>query len=205
MRVVGLSDTVALVLELVSVGFAIVYLALAIPQSLWCWPAALISTAIWMLVSLNAKLYMDSALQIFYFAMGIYGWIQWRRGGSNHAGVAVHWWSLSAHAVAIAPILLVSAGAGLALSQTDAAFPYLDSLTTVAAIVATFMVARKVIENWFYWFVIDSIYIYLYTERGLFGYAVLYALYLVMIVFGFAAWLRSFRSHGSAADAAAAS
>ena len=69
MRFVELSNTVALVLELVSVGFALVYLALAIPQSLWCWPAALISTAIWMLVSLNAKLYMDSALQIFYFAM----------------------------------------------------------------------------------------------------------------------------------------
>lgn len=186
-----LSATLAFYLEIVSVGFALAYLALAIPQSLWCWPAALISTAVWMVVSFNAKLYMDAGLQVFYFAMGIYGWVQWRRGGAGHTGIEVHWWRLPMHAVTITLILLVSIGAGLAMSRSDAAFPYLDSFTTVAAIVATFMVTRKVIENWLYWFVIDSIYIYLYVERGLFGYAALYALYLVMIVFGFVAWQKN--------------
>jgi nicotinamide mononucleotide transporter len=189
-----LSVTLAFYLEIVSVAFALVYLALAIPQSLWCWPAALISTAIWMVVSFNAKLYSDSGLQVFYFAMGIYGWVQWRRGGAEHTGIKVHWWRLRTHAVTIALILLVSSGAGFVMSRLDAAFPYLDSFTTVAAIVATFMVARKVIENWLYWFVIDSIYIYLYIERDLFRYAELYALYLVMIVFGFAAWLKDSRA-----------
>ena len=77
---------------------------------------------------------------------------------------------------------------------TDAAFPFLDSVTTVAAIVATVMVARKVIENWIYWFVIDSLYIYLYIERELEGYAALYGLYLVIIVFGFRSWLLSYRA-----------
>jgi nicotinamide mononucleotide transporter len=201
----ALSDSLAFYLELVSIGFALAYLALAIPQSLWCWPAALISTAIWMAVSFDAKLYMDAALQVFYFCMGVYGWLQWRRGGADHAGIGVHWWSPRTHAVAIVLIVLASLGAGFVLSRSDAAFPYLDSLTTVAAVVATFMVTRKVIENWFYWFVIDSIYIYLYGERGLFGYAALYAVYLVMIVFGFGAWQRSLRSERIAADAAAVS
>lgn len=137
---------------------------------------------------------MDSGLQVFYFAMGIYGWIQWQRGGADHAGVRVHWWRLSAHAIAIAAILLVSMLSAWALRGTDAAFPFLDSVTTAAAVVATVMVARKVIENWIYWFVIDSLYIYLYIERGLFAYAALYGLYLVMIVFGFASWLRSYRA-----------
>jgi nicotinamide mononucleotide transporter len=201
----ALSESLAFYLELVSVGFAVAYLALAIPQSLWCWPAALISTAIWMVVSFDAKLYMDAGLQVFYFAMGIYGWLQWQRGGTGQAGIGVHWWSPGTHAVVLGLIVLASLGSGFALSRSDAAFPYLDSLTTVAAVVATFMVARKVIENWFYWFVIDSIYIYLYVERGLSYYAVLYAVYLVMIVFGFAAWRRSFRSERIAADAAAVS
>lgn len=200
-----LSPTLASYLEIVSVGFALVYLALAIPQSLWCWPAALISTAVWMVVSFDANLYMDAGLQVFYFAMGIYGWAQWRWGGARHAGVRVHRWRLAIHAATIALILLVGVGAGFAMSRTDAAFPYLDSLTTVAAIVATFMVARKVIENWLYWFVIDSIYIYLYIERGLFRYAALYGLYLVMIVFGFLAWLRSLESNDVGADADATS
>jgi nicotinamide mononucleotide transporter len=196
-----LSEQLAFNLEIISVVFAIAYLALAIPQSLWCWPAALISTAIWSVVAFDARLYMDSGLQLFYFAMGIYGWIQWRRGGADHAGVRVHWWRLSAHALAVAVILLASALSAWALRGTDAAFPFLDSLTTVAAVVATVMVTRKVIENWIYWFVIDSLYIYLYIERGLFAYAALYGLYLVMIVFGFWSWLQSDRAASASADA----
>jgi nicotinamide mononucleotide transporter len=200
-----LPDSLASCLELVSVGFAVVYLALAIPQSLWCWPAALVSTALWMVVSFDAKLYMDAGLQVFYFVMGVYGWLQWRRGGKDRAGISVHWWNARTHAFVIALIVLVSLSFGFVLSRSDAAFPYLDSLTTVAAVVATFMVARKVIENWFYWFVIDSVYIYLYIERGLSWYAALYVLYLVMIVFGFLAWQRNVRSERMAVDAAAVS
>jgi nicotinamide mononucleotide transporter len=188
------TESLAFWLEIVSVAFAIAYLALAIPQSLWCWPAALVSTAIWSVVAFDARLYMDSGLQVFYFGMGIYGWIQWQRGGEDHAGVSVHWWAPKLHALALATIGLVSLVSAWFLSRTDAAFPFLDSLTTVAAVVATFMVARKVIENWIYWFVIDALYIYLYIERGLFAYAALYGLYLVMIVFGFVSWLRSSRS-----------
>lgn len=184
-------EALAFYLEVVSVIFALAYLLLAIRQSLWCWPAALISTAIWLVVAADARLYMDAALQVFYFAMGIYGWLQWRSGGKEHTGVEVHWWAPRIHLAVIGAIFVVSIVAGRMLSGSAAAFPYLDSFTTVAAVVATFMVTRKVIENWLYWFVIDSVNIYLYIQRDLFGYAGLYLLYLVMIVFGFSAWLRS--------------
>jgi nicotinamide mononucleotide transporter len=178
-------------LELFGVFFALAYLALAVRQSLWCWPAALISVILSMVVFYDAKLYMESALQIFYFAMGVYGWLQWRRGGIDRAGARVHWWPWSRHGVTIASVLLVSAVFGFALSLTDAAFPYLDSFTTVAAIVTTYMVARKVIENWIYWFVIDSLLVYLYLARELYWYAGLFVVYLVLIVIGFRAWLAS--------------
>ena len=71
---------------------------------------------------------------------------------------------------------------------TDAALPLLDSLTTWGGVVATFMVARKVFENWHYWFVIDSLSIYLYLQRGLTQTALLFGLYLVLIAFGYIAW-----------------
>jgi len=178
-------------LELLSVVFALAYLLLAIRQSVWCWPAALISVALAMLVFFGARLYMESVLQIFYFAMALYGWWQWRSGGADHSGVEVHWWSPARHALTIVPVLLVSAVFGWLLSHTDAAFPYLDSFTTVAAIVTTFMVARKVMENWIYWFLIDSILVYLYLARGLYWYAGLYAFYLALVVVGFRSWWRS--------------
>ena len=196
----SLSDNAAFVLELASVGFAVLYLALAIPQSLWCWPAALISTAIWFVVAFDARLYMDAGLQIFYFAMAIYGWHQWRSGGEEHTGVHVHRWRPGWHAIVVAMVLVISVFSALILGSTDAAFPFLDSLTTVAGIVATFMVVREVLENWFYWFVIDAVYVWLYLSRDLYFYAGLYLVYLVMIVFGFRAWLASYRAEGTGRD-----
>ena len=164
----------------------------------------MISTALWAVVVFDAGLRMDTVLQVFYFAMAIYGWVQWKRGGRDHTGVSVHWWPLSRHLLAIAPIAVCGLVIGWFMSRTPAEFPYLDSLTTIAAIVATFMVTRKVIENWIYWFVIDAVYIYLYIERDLDGYAALYLLYLLMVVFGFLSWQFELRSGKPVADSDAA-
>ena len=104
-------------------------------------------------------------------------------------------WPLRLHLFAIGSVLLLVYISGDLLARySDAALPHLDSFTTWGAIVATFMVARKIIENWIYWFVIDAVYIYLYLERDLDWYAGLYLVYLVMIVVGFRAWLASPRS-----------
>lgn len=188
--------------ELTAVAFAVAYLVLAVRQIIWCWPAALVSVALSLLLFYDARLYMEALLQVFYFAMGIYGWQQWVRGGEAHEGVAVHWWDARAHAFALVVIAAASAAFGAVLSaRTDAALPYADSFTTVAAVIATFMVARKVIENWIYWFVIDSVSIYLYWQRGLPLYALLFVLYLVLIVVGFRAWLVDSRADEAAADA----
>jgi nicotinamide mononucleotide transporter len=187
-------------LEFISVAFALAYLLLAMRQSPWCWPAALISVALATIVFFGAKLYMESLLQFFYFAMGIYGWRQWTSGGREQTGVEVHWWSPRTHSVTLLLIGLASTVFGWLLTYTDAAFPYLDSFTTVAAIVTTFMVARKVIENWIYWFAIDVILVYLYLARELYWYAGLYVLYLLLVVAGFRAWRRSFEASAPAAE-----
>jgi len=182
--------------EELSALFAVIYLAAAIRQNLWCWPAALISVSLWAAVDLDARLYMDFVLQVFYFAMAIYGWHQWRRGGPAHAGAAIHWWPARRHLAVVAGIVLAGAAFGFVLAPTAAALPYLDSFTTVAAIVATFMVAHKVMENWIYWFVVDSVYVYIYLQRDLDWYVALYLGYLVMIVIGFREW-RAQMSRGS--------
>jgi nicotinamide mononucleotide transporter len=185
-------------LEEISVVFAVAYLVLAIRQSLWCWPAALISVALAAVVVLDARLYMDVALQVFYMAMAIYGWRQWRRGGDRHEGVRVHRWPPARHAFAIGLIVALSLVFWLLLMGTRAAYPFLDSLTAIASVVTTFMVARKVIENWIYWFVIDAILVYLYFARDLYWFAGLYAAYLVMVVIGYRAWQKSLREQGVA-------
>ena len=83
---------------------------------------------------------------------------------------------------------------GLLLQQgTDARLPFLDSFTTWASVVTTFMVARKILENWIYWLVIDSVSIFLYLDRELYFTALLFVIYILIIFFGWFAWLKSYR------------
>lgn len=181
--------------ELLAVVLAVGYLLLAIRENIWCWLCAGISTAIYVVLFAGAKLYMESLLNAFYFAMAAYGWWCWRHGAVDGADRPVTIWPLRSHVYAIGGILTLSLGTGFSLDRlTDAAFPYVDSLTTFASFWATFLVARKVLENWWYWLVIDIVSIFIYWNRDLQLTAALFLLYVIMIPFGLVAWTRSYRA-----------
>ena len=181
-------------LEVVAVLLAIAYLVLAIRQNIWCWACAGISTAIYVWLFIDAKLYMESALNGFYFVMAIYGWTVWNSGRTNDHEKPVSVWPPRTHAFAVAAIAIASLVNGYLLTRySDAAYPYVDSLTTWSAIWATFLVARKVLENWWYWLLIDVASIFIYWSRDLHLTALLFVIYVVMIPFGLIAWARSMR------------
>ena len=178
--------------EILAVVLAVVYLVLAIRQNIWCWAAAAISTLLYLFIMYQARLYMESALQVFYLLMAGYGWYQWRRGGADGAELEVSTWPVRYHLLATGSVLLLVFISGELLSRySNAALPFLDSLTTWGAIVATFMVTRKILENWIYWFVIDAVSIVLYFQRELYFTAVLFLVYLFMIVIGYRSWRNS--------------
>ncbi|MGB5624302.1 MAG: nicotinamide riboside transporter PnuC [Woeseiaceae bacterium] len=181
-------------LEVIAVVFAIAYLLLAIRQNIWCWLCAGISTAIYIWLFIGARLYMESVLNGFYFVMAIYGWAVWTSGRSDGHERPVTLWPWKTHATAIAAIVIMSCLNGYLLGEyTNAVFPYIDSLTTWSAIWATFLVARKVLENWWYWLVIDSASVVIYWVRDLQLTSLLFVLYVIMIPFGIVSWTRSFR------------
>ena len=182
------------VAEAAGVVLAIAYLLLAIRQNVLCWLAAFASSLIYFVVFYIARLYMESALQVFYAAMAVYGYWQWAHGGADAKGLRITVWSLQQHGLALALIAGLSVTFGALLSRTDAAFPYVDSFTTVAAIVTTYMVARKVLENWIYWFVIDGVSVFLYLARDLVLTALLFVVYLVLIVIGMRRWWLDWRA-----------
>ena len=178
--------------EILAVGLAVLYLVLAIRQNIWCWGAAFVSTLLYLYIMYEARLYMESALQLFYLAMAIYGWQQWRQSGPDGEPLKVSTWPWRYHLFAAGSIALLVFVSGELLSRyTGAALPHADSFTTWGAIIATFMVARKVLENWIYWFVIDAVSIGLYLGRDLYFTAALFAVYLVMIVIGYRSWRAS--------------
>lgn len=178
--------------EVLAVVLAVLYLLLAIRQNIWCWAAAAVSTTIYLFIMYEAKLYMESVLQIFYLVMAAYGWYEWRHGGANHGELQVSTWPWKWHALAVAGVfLLVFVSGELLTRYSSAALPFADAFTTWGAVVATYMVARKVLENWIYWFVIDAVSVYLYLSRDLYFTAGLFVAYLVMIVFGYRSWRKS--------------
>ena len=184
-------------LELVAVVFAVAYLVLAVKENSLCWYAAGISTLIFLFIFWDVKLYMESGLQIYYLAMAFYGWYQWRDAQTETVSLRVSKWRAKQHVVALALIAALTFVTGSLLnSGTDANLPYLDSFTTWASVVTTFMVARKILENWLYWLVIDSVSIYLYLDRELYFTSLLFAIYIVIICFGWFAWNRSYRQRG---------
>ena len=141
-----------------------------------------------------AGLYMEASLQIFYIVMGFYGWSQWLLNIDSQ-GLVVKTWNLSEHLSAISVILLLALGSGWMLEKyTEAALPFMDALTTWGAIITTYMVAKKILENWIYWFVIDSISIYIFLSRDLYLTSFLFFTYLFIIVLGYKSWDRIRRS-----------
>lgn len=180
-------------LEALAVVFSLAYLVLAMRENSLCWFCAFFGTAIYIWVLGGVSLYMGSLLHVYYLVMAIYGWYQWRRGGADHRGVRISRWGVPQHLYALSAVLLASVISGYLLAEhTDAHLPYLDSFATWGGVLTTVMVARKILENWLYWIVVDGASIYLYLDRELYLTAGLFAVYLVLVVFGFVRWRRHY-------------
>jgi len=180
--------------EVAAVILSLAYLVLAVRQNILCWPAAIGGCAIYIVLMYQAGLYMESALQLFYIAMAVYGWVTWGRGVNSHE-LPVSSWPPAFHVVPLTAIAGLTWLSGSWLSAyTDAALPYLDSFTTWGAVITTWMVARKILQNWHYWLVIDSVSLYLYISRDLYLTAGLFCIYIVLIFIGYRAWRRSVES-----------
>jgi nicotinamide mononucleotide transporter len=178
-------------IEILAAVLAVAYVLLAIRQSIGCWIAAFVSSCLYVWVFFGARLYMESVLNAFYAAMAVYGFWQWRDGAGG-AALAVTRWSAARNALGAA------CAVGLALVNsyflrrfTPAASPFVDSLVAWASVFATFLVARKVYENWHWWLLIDSASLCLYFTRRLYLTTLLFALYLVLSLIGMREWRRS--------------
>jgi nicotinamide mononucleotide transporter len=167
------------------------YLLLAVRRSLWCWFCAFVSTAIYLVLFAHARLYMQSALQVFYLAMAVYGFLDWRKGRSVQGEVLIRSWTPQQHLLAAAAVIVATLVNGWLLAgKTDAASPYLDSFVTWGSVITTWMVARRVVENWLYWIVVDGVAVWLYLDAKLYPTTVLFVIYLGIVVHGYFVWRR---------------
>lgn len=188
--------------ETTAVVLAVIYLVLAIREIRWCWVAGFASSLLYLDLFFRASLYMESALQVFYMAMAVYGWWCWRpreapahgADGTGPTRPDIERRPPAWHACVFIGVLLLAGLNGWILRQTtDAAWPYVDAFISWGSIVTTWMVARKLLENWGYWLVLDGLALVLALERGLHLTAALFALYLVLAAIGWRSWLLRWR------------
>ena len=179
----------AWIIEGIGAALAIAYLLLALKQNKLCWFAWIASSILYLYVMYQAGLYMESLLQVFYLCMGFYGLSQWSKTINNNQNTYVDLWSTGNHIFAISLVIVLSFLSGILLSNfSNAALPFIDAFTTWGAIVASYMVAKKILENWIYWFVIDFISVFIFASRGLYFTSALFVTYLVIIYFGYKSW-----------------
>jgi nicotinamide mononucleotide transporter len=180
--------------EAAAVVLGVAYLLLAMRENIGCWYAAFASTSIYLFLFWDVDLLMESGLQLYYLAMAVYGWWQWRAGSDTGGELPIRRWAARQHLAAAALVLCLSAATGFMLDRhSEAVMPFLDSFTTWGAVLTTWMVARKILENWLYWLLIDGLSIYLYLDRGLYLTALLFLLYIVIALFGYRLWLQHYR------------
>ena len=176
------------IIESVAVFFSILYVILALKESIWCWGAATISVILYIYICYTAQLYPETGLQVFYLLMAFYGYYQWNKSDST---LQIQQWTITKHLLILLIGALLTFLMGFYFTiYTNAAMPLVDSFTTVFSVFATYMVTKKVIENWLYWIVIDAVSVYLYFSRDLHLTSLLFIVYTVIAIFGYFSWLK---------------
>jgi nicotinamide mononucleotide transporter len=176
---------------------------LAARENVWNWPIAIVNAVSYIIVFFGAKLYADAGLQFFYVAISIYGWWSWLHGGRDRSELPVSR-VRSGQIPSLALVTLASTAALMFLLRryTDSTVPFWDSLTTAMSLTAQYMLARKIIENWWLWMAADVIYVALYLYKALYLTAVLYAIFLVLCVVGLVRWQKLLPAPQANAEAA---
>ena len=176
--------------ELVAVAFGFAYIVLAIRQHRACWIAGGLSTAVYISIFIEAGLPLQAALQVVYVAMSVYGWIAWRPGGE--VAPRPRSWPWPRHLIALAAVGIAAAiGAPLLARFAGSDAPLADSLGSLASIVATWLLARRYIDTWYWWIAVDTGLAALFASQGLRLTAALYLAYALMAIAGWRSWRRS--------------
>jgi nicotinamide mononucleotide transporter len=181
--------------EVIGVITSLVYLYFSVRQIIWLWPFGIISSALFILIFFNSKFYADMGLQVYYLGVSIYGWIYWSRGVVDRDEKS----TLPVSRISRRPAIILSV-TGIVImlgivyilkNFTDSDVPWGDGFTTAGSIVATWMLARKVLEHWLVWIVVDGVAAGLYFYKGLYPSFLLYVIFAIIAVIGYLQWKRS--------------
>lgn len=177
-------------LEIIAVIFTLICVALTVVRNVWCWPIGIIGVSAYFFLFYQNKLYADMGLQVIYFAQGVYGWYFWIYGkNADAAEVPIRRLSRNEILTGVIVIgLLIMTIGFISSTFTDTDVAYLDATVASVSLVANMLLARKIIDNWVLWIGVDVVYVFLFTYKGLYLSAGLYAVFFFMAIAGLIGW-----------------
>jgi len=176
--------------------FGLACVILLIRENIWTWPTGITYVLISFVIFYQAKLYADLALHVFFLALNIYGWYYWIFGKSEGEEDL----PVTSTSSKFLGLICIFSMFGIVLCGfllegfTDASLPYWDSTTSILSIAGMWLTAKKKIENWYFWIIVDVLATGIYIYKGIYFYALLYFIYIGLAVSGFLAWKRSMQS-----------
>ena len=192
-----------LYIEILGTAVGLIYLWLEYKASIYLWIAGIIMPAIYLYIYYNAGLYADFGINIYYLVIALYGFIAWKTGFSftkkhkeNKELHITHISTKDIYKALTAYIIAQIAITWLLINHTDSTVPLADSFTTALSIVGMWMLARKYIEQWWVWCVVDVASSALYIYKELYFTSILYLLYAIIAIFGYFKWKKMMQNEG---------
>ncbi|HTA84273.1 MAG TPA: nicotinamide riboside transporter PnuC [Bacteroidia bacterium] len=165
------------------------------------WPVNILACVLYGIVFYNSGIYLDASLQLFFIVFGVYGWYMWTKGGTQGGELRITKMPGKTYLVLLGigipsvfllvwllPHLTEWLTALLHIAVAKSTIPYFDSTTTVLSLIATWMAAKKYIENWLLWIITDLIYVPEYVIKDLYATAILYFIFTLLAVYGYFEW-----------------
>lgn len=180
--------------ELIAALLSLAYIFLALKQNPWCWVTAFFSTLIYAVLFFDATLLMSSFLNTYYLIMAIYGFYSWKYTNQllkQELKISTINLQTTIKIVLVFSILSFIVGY-IMENNTNASFAYLDSVVTVFSLVTTFLMAKKVLQAWLYWVVIDAFAVYLYFQKEFYITSLIFLIYTIMALFAYFSWKKEY-------------
>ena len=185
------------VLELIAVALGLINIVLIVRRNIWNYPFGIAMVICYAWIFYGAKLYSDALLQIFFLIVQLYGWWNWARAadGADDERIPVLTLGKANQLAILCLVVALSLGWGTMMAGlTDAHYPYWDGTIAMTSVVAQILLARRYVENWILWIIVDILAIGLYWTKGLHPTAILYAIFLIVAVAGLYEWRKIYKT-----------
>jgi nicotinamide mononucleotide transporter len=186
--------------ELIGALLGVAMVVCNIRQIHWGWPLAFLSSVMYGFVFLEAKLFAECGLQVFFALTALWGWWQWLRSTTDNGQTLqpqILERSVTLNSIAFCAVFMPAIALFLS-KYTTSDVPWWDAVPTVLSLVATFWLGKKYIANWPLWILVNIISIALFAHKGLWLTVGLYALFAIMAAIGWQAWRTQPQATGQA-------